>query len=412
MRVSQVFTKTLREAPADEVAKNAQLLIRAGFVYKEMAGVYAYLPLGLRVLEKIKQIVREEMNAIGSNELIMTGLQRKEIWEKTTRWGDDIVDIWFKTQLKDETEVGLAWSHEEPIVEMLKQYVRSYKDLPVSLYQFQTKMRNELRAKSGIMRGREFVMKDMYSFHASKEDLEAYYQKATDAYLRVYKRLGIGDDTYVTFASGGAFTKFSHEFQTICDAGEDVIYLHRGKNIAINEEVIDDAVKELGIDRDELEAVKTAEVGNIFNFGSQKTDEMGLFYTDQDGQRSSLYMGSYGIGLTRVMGVIAEKLSDDKGLVWPEDIAPYKVYLVSIGDAARDVADNLYEQLQNKGVEVLYDDRDERPGQKFADSELMGIPYRVTLSDRTLEAGKHEVTSRKTGAIEQLTADELLAKLV
>lgn len=410
MRVSHLFTKTLKQAPADEVAKNAQLLIRAGFVYKEMAGVYAYLPLGIQVLENIKQIVREEMNAIHSNELIMTGLQRKEVWEKTTRWSDDIVDVWFKTHLKDGTELGLGWSHEEPIVEMLKNYIHSYRDLPVSLYQFQTKMRNELRAKSGIMRGREFVMKDMYSLHESKEALDAYYEEVKKAYMRVYDRLGIGEDTYVTFASGGAFTKFSHEFQTICDAGEDVIYLHREKNIAINEEVIDDAVAELGIARDELEPVKTAEVGNIFNFGTQKTDEMGLHYTDADGTQQSLHIGSYGIGITRAMGVVAEKLSDEKGLVWPESIAPYKVYLVSIGDVETQ-ATELYEKLQAAGVSVLFDDRNERPGAKFADAELIGLPYRVTISERLLAEGKIEVSKRAGGEQELLTLDELLAKI-
>lgn len=411
MRVSELFTKTSKTAPADEVAKNAQLLIRAGFVYKEMAGVYAYLPLGLRVIEKIKQIVREEMNAIGSNELIMTGLQRKEIWEKTGRWSDETVDIWFKTKLQDETELGLGWSHEEPIVEMLKNYIQSYKDLPISLYQFQTKLRNELRAKSGIMRGREFVMKDMYSFHDSAEDLEKYYKATTEAYKRVYDRLGIGQDTYVTFASGGAFTKFSHEFQTICEAGEDVIYLHREKNIAVNEEVIDDAIKELGITRDELEKVKTAEVGNIFNFGTQKTDEMGLHYAGQDGTKQSLYIGSYGIGVTRVMGVIAEKMSDDKGLVWPEAVAPFKVYLVSIGETGTSEADKIYDELTEAGIEVLYDDRDERPGAKFADAELMGIPVRLTVSDRLVESGQVEYTLRASGETRLLTPDALLATL-
>lgn len=412
MRVSQLFTKTSKTAPADEVAKNAQLLIRAGFVYKEMAGVYAYLPLGLRVVEKIKQIVREEMNAIKSNELIMTGLQRKEVWEKTGRWDDEVVDVWFKTKLQDDTELGLGWSHEEPIVEMLKQYIKSYKDLPISLYQFQTKLRNELRAKSGIMRGREFVMKDMYSFHTSADDLDAYYNETIEAYKRVYDRLGIGEDTYVTFASGGSFTKFSHEFQTICDAGEDVIYLHRAKNIAVNEEVIDDAVKELGIPRDELEKVKTAEVGNIFNFGTQKTDDMGLYYTDAAGQQQSLYIGSYGIGITRVMGVVAEKASDDKGLVWPQNIAPFSVYLVSIGEKGTAEADKLYDELTAKGVEVLYDDRDERPGVKFADAELMGIPYRVTVSDRLVEAGQYEFTKRVNSEMATLTRDELFGTLV
>ena len=412
MRVSKLFTKTSKTAPADEVAKNAQLLIRAGYVYKEMAGAYAYLPLGMRVVEKIKQIVREEMNAIDSNELIMTSLQRKEVWEKTGRWSDETVDVWFKSKLQDETEVGFGWSHEEPIVEMLKQYIQSYKDLPISLYQFQTKMRNELRAKSGIMRGREFVMKDMYSFHATGEDLDAYYNQTIEAYKRVFDRLGIGQDTYVTFASGGAFTKFSHEFQTICDAGEDVIYLHRGKNIAVNEEVIDEAVAELGIDRADLEKVKTAETGNIFNFGTQKTDEMGLYYTDNDGKRQSLYIGSYGIGITRVMGVVVEKFADEKGIVWPEAIAPFKVYLVRIGgEEASRHADELYNELTAKGVEVLYDDRDERPGAKFADAELMGMPYRVTVSDRLIEVGQYEFTPRTGGETVLLTREELLDKL-
>lgn len=409
MRLTNLFTKTSKQAPADEVAKNAQLLIRAGFVYKEMAGVYAYLPLGIKVIENIKQIVREEMNAIDSNELIMTGLQRREVWEKTGRWSDEVVDVWFKTRLKDDTEVGLGWSHEEPIVEMLQQYVQSYKDLPISLYQFQTKLRNELRAKSGIMRGREFVMKDMYSFHESPADLEAYYNKTIEAYKRVYDRLGIGDDTYVTFASGGAFTKFSHEFQTICDAGEDVIYLHREKNIAINEEVIDDAVRDLGISRDELEKVKTAETGNIFNFGSQKAEDMGFVFVDSNGESKPVFMGSYGIGITRAMGVIAEKLSDDKGLVWPESITPAKVYLVQIGDGAIERAEALYEVFTSQGITVLYDDRDVRPGEKFADSELMGIPHRVTVSERNPDV--YEYTYRKTGETSLLTQDELLAKL-
>lgn len=410
MRISQLFTKTLKQAPADEMAKNAQLLIRAGFVYKEMAGAYAYLPLGLRVIERIKAIVREEMNAIDSNELIMTTLQRREVWEKTTRWSDDVVDVWFKTRLKDDTEVGLGWSHEEPIVEMLKQYVQSYKDLPISLYQFQTKMRNELRAKSGIMRGREFIMKDMYSFHSSKEELDTYYTSVIEAYTRVFNRLGIGTDTYVTFASGGAFTKFSHEFQTVCDAGEDILYLHREKNIAINEEVIEAATAELGIERDELERVKTAEVGNIFNFGRQKTDDMDLYVTGADGTQQSLYVGSYGIGITRVMGVVAEKLSDEKGLVWPESIAPYRIYLVRIGNTIAQ-ADELYEKLQQHSLEVIYDDRDERPGTKFADAELMGIPYRVTISERLVEQGKLEYTTRSTGETELLTLDELIARI-
>lgn len=392
MKQSLLFTKTRKEAPRDEIAKNAQLLSRAGFIYKEMAGVYAYLPLGLRVLEKIKQVVREEMNAIESNELIMTSLQRKEVWNTTNRWSDEVVDIWFKTKLKDDTELGLGWSHEEPIVEMLKQYVLSYKDLPVTLYQFQTKLRNELRAKSGIMRGREFLMKDMYSMHASAEDLDAYYQKVIEAYTKTYNRLGIGNETYVTFASGGAFTKFSHEFQTICEAGEDTIYLHREKNIAINEEVIDDAIIELSISRDELEKVKTAEVGNIFNFGTQKTDEMGLRVTGIDGKPQSIYLGSYGIGITRVMGVIVENFADEKGMIWPEEIAPFKVHLIDIKSSEE--SEKIYRDLLSAGLEVLYDDRDIAPGQKFAESDLIGIPYRIVVSAKTLAEDSVEIKKR------------------
>ena len=411
MRLSKNFTRTTKQAPADEVARNAQLLIRAGFVFKTMAGVYSYTPLGLHVLENIKQIVREEMNAIGSQELIMSTLQRKELWQETGRWSDELVDVWFKSTLQDGTDVGFGWTHEEPIVELLRSYLKSYKDLPISVYQFQNKLRNELRAKSGIMRGREFIMKDMYSVHATKEDLDAYYNQAIEAYKRCYDRFGIGDDTYVTFASGGAFTKFSHEFQTICTAGEDYIYLHRGKNIAVNEEVLDDAVKELGIDRSELEKVKTAEVGNIFNFGTQKSEEMNLVFTGSDGAQQYAYMGSYGIGITRVMGVIVEKFADEKGLVWPDAIAPARVYLVQIGEKSRAAADELYELLKAQGVEVLYDDRNERPGVKFADAELMGIPLRVTVSDRLLDGKKWEVVARVSGKQQLLTTDELLATL-
>lgn len=396
MRVSTLVTKTSKNIPADETAKNAQLLIRAGYVYKVMAGVYAYTPLGLRVLERIKQIVREEMNAIDSNELIMTSLQNRETWEQTGRWSDDAVDVWFKTSLQDGTELGLAWSHEEAIMTMLQQYITSYKDLPASVYQFQTKLRNELRAKSGIMRGREFIMKDMYSVHATQEDMDAYYDKAIAAYKRVYDRLGIGAETFVTFASGGAFTKFSHEFQTLCDAGEDVLYVNQDKTVAVNEEVLDDATQEMGISRDDLSPVKSAEVGNIFKFGTEKSQQMGITYTDAEGAQKPLYLASYGIGITRVMGVIVEKLADDKGLVWPEAIAPFRVYLAPVGisDTVRQAADELYRDLTQQNIAVLYDDRDCRPGEKFADAELLGIPYRLVVSEKTLAEGALEIKRR------------------
>ncbi len=411
MRRSQLFIKTRKDAPSDEVSKNAQLLIRAGFVYKVMAGVYAYTPLGIRVLENIKQIVREEMNAIAGCELIMSALQKPETWEETGRWDDSVVDVWFKTKLKDDSDVGLAWSHEEAIVEMMKEHITSYKDLPQSVYQFQTKFRNELRSKSGIMRGREFVMKDMYSVHTSQIDMDGYYDKVIEAYKRVFSRLGIGDKTFVTFASGGAFTKFSHEFQTICSAGEDTLFVDDAQTIAVNEEVLDDATNELGIDKATLRPVVSAEVGNIFKFGTEKSEKMNFTYTDKDGIKKPLYLASYGIGITRVMGVIAEMMSDSKGLVWHSNIAPYQVYLASIGDVNKQ-ADTLCQQLETAGVSVIYDDRDVRPGEKFADAELMGIPYRLVVSERNLESNSVELTNREDGNTDLVPAGEIVNILV
>lgn len=411
MKRSELFTKTTKTVPADETSRNAKLLIQAGFVHKEMAGVYAYLPLGLRVLEKIKQIVREEMNDIGGQELLMTNLQPRSVWETTGRWNDSLVDIWFKTELKNGDQIGLAWSHEEPIMRMLSDYVHSYKDLPVAVYQFQTKLRNELRAKSGIMRGREFLMKDMYSVHATKEDLEQFYSQVIAAYQRIYDRLGIGDQTYVTFAAGGAFTKFSHEFQTICPAGEDWLYLDRERNIAVNEEVLDTAVTELNLNRDNLEKVRSAEVGNIFNFGIDKAEQMGVNFTDKDNTQKPFYYGSYGIGITRVMGVIAELFSDERGLIWPANIAPYQVYLVNIGEGedVQTMARKIYNELLVRGVEVLWDDRDVRPGEKFADCDLMGIPIRVVVSDKTIAAGGVEYKKRANSEVNIISQTELLS---
>ncbi|HET7320140.1 MAG TPA: aminoacyl--tRNA ligase-related protein [Candidatus Saccharimonadales bacterium] len=397
MRLSQLFTKTSKTVPADETAKNAKLLIQAGYIHKEMAGVYAYLPLGLKVLENIKQIVREEMDALGGQEIIMTSLQRQELWAHTDRWDDEKVDVWFKSELKNGTPVGFGWSHEEPITDMMKNYISSYRDLPANVYQFQTKLRNELRAKSGIMRGREFVMKDLYSYSRSDQEHQKFYDAVTAAYLKVFERVGLGDVTFVTFASGGAFTQFSHEFQTITEAGEDTIFLSRDKKIAVNKEVLSDNVlKQLGLERGELEEVTAAEVGNIFSFGGAKSEQLGLYFTDEDGHDKPVILGSYGIGVTRLMGVIAEHFADDKGLVWPAAVAPAQVYLARLGASPQTVAaaDELYNQLTAKNIGVLYDDRDVRPGEKFADADLLGIPTRVVVSDKTVDANNYEVKGR------------------
>lgn len=412
MRQSQLFTKTRKDNPSDEEAKNAQLLIRAGFVHKEMAGVYAYMPLGQRVVENIKRIVREEMNALGGQEMIMTSLQRKDLWQQTDRWDDDKVDVWFKSKLKNGTEVGFGWSHEEPITDMMKQFITSYRDLPSYVYQFQTKLRNELRAKSGIMRGREFVMKDMYSYSATEEEHQVFYERTITAYMNVFKRVGLGDRTHVTVASGGAFTEFSHEFQTESEVGEDVIYVNREKKIAINKEVLLPAVLEkLNVTRDELEEVKAVEVGNIFSFGDVKSKQLGLYYKNEAGEETPVILGSYGIGITRLMGTIVEIFSDEKGLVWPEAIAPFQYHLVSLGNDAEvlKIADELYEAL-GKNASVLYDDRDARAGEKFADSDLIGIPYRINVGKDALTSGSFELVTRATGEVSKLSREELLSR--
>lgn len=412
MRISQLFTKTSKTAPSDEVARNAQLLIRAGFVHKEMAGVYTLLPLGYRVLDKLVSIVKDEMDAVGGVQMKTSALQSKEVWETTNRWDDEVVDNWFKTKLKNDTELGLSFTNEEAYSNIARNHIKSYKDLPVYLYDFKTIFRNELRSKSGIMRGREFYWKALYSFSKDQAEHDAFYETMKTAYHNVFNRVGIGSGTYMTFASGGTFSKYSHEFQTVSEAGEDIIYIDEDKGIAINEEVLtDEVLADIGVQRDGLVKKKSIEVGNIFSLAYKFSEPFGLTYADQAGQSVPVFMGSYGIGLTRLMGTIVETLSDDKGIVWPESVAPYRVYLVSIGDKGSTEADRLYDELVQQGVEVLYDDRDERPGRKFADAELMGIPYRLTVSDRLVEQSRVELTARSGSETKLLTAPEALAIL-
>lgn len=399
----------MRDTPKDETANNGKLLLRAGYIHKEMAGVYDYLPMGLRVIENIKQIIREELNKIGCEELSLTALQNPEPWEKSGRFSDQEVDIWFKTELSAGGVLGLAPTHEEPITELMKTYVSSYKDLPIAVYQFQTKFRNELRAKSGIMRGREFLMKDLYSFHTTEEDLDKFYARVEQAYSRIFDRLGIGDCTFETFASGGIFSKYSHEFQTILPVGEDTVYYNTDKSTVINKEVFNDEVlKDLGVEGEKFESTSAAEVGNIFKLKFKYSEPLGLKYIDDLNKQQTVYMGCYGIGVSRLMGVIAEKFADEKGLVWPESIAPYKYYLVGIGESGGQKAEELYALNEES---VIFDDRDKRPGEKFADAELMGIPYRVVVSDKTLEKNQAEVTNRATGEVKLMNLDELIRGL-
>ena len=405
MRLSKTFIKTLREAPKDETAKNGALLTRAGYIYKELAGVYDYLPLGLKVLENIKNIIREELNGIGCEEVLLSTLQNPELWEKTGRFSDQEVDIWFKTELSAGGVLGLAPTHEEPLTNMLRSYVSSYKDLPLYIYQFQTKFRNELRAKSGILRGREFLMKDLYSFHTSEEDLDSFYGEVEKAYGRIFERLGIGDSTFETFASGGIFSKYSHEFQTFLPVGEDTVYYNADKSVVLNKEVLNDEVlADLKVKREDLAETTAAEVGNIFKLKFKYSEPLGLKYIDDKNEQKTVYMGCYGIGVSRLMGVIAEKFADEKGLVWPEAVAPFKYYLVGIGESGTAKAEEIY---QGREDEILFDDRDLRPGEKFADSELIGIPYRVVISDKTLAEDSAEITNRQTGETKFIKISEL-----
>ena len=409
MKMSQSFVKTLRSAPKDETATNGILLTRAGYIHKEMAGVYDFLPLGLRVIENIKSIVRDELNPLGCEEVLMSTLQNPTPWEKTQRFSDQEVDIWFKTELSSGGELGLAPTHEEPVTMMIKDYVKSYKDLPLYVYQFQTKFRNEKRAKSGILRGREFLMKDLYSFHTSKDDLDAFYEQVMAAYQRIYARVGLGDVTFPCFASGGIFSKFSHEFQTLLPVGEDTIYYNDDKSVVLNKEVYTpEVLAELGVKESELTSTTAAEVGNIFKLQLKYSAPLDLVYTDESNHAAPVYMGCYGIGISRLMGVIAEIYSDDKGLIWPESIAPYQYYLVAIGDAASEAAAELYRKHSDN---IIFDDRDLRPGAKFADAELLGIPHRIVISDKTLAEDAVELTDRATGATKLVPLSALAKSL-
>ncbi|MBX4199473.1 prolyl-tRNA synthetase [Candidatus Saccharibacteria bacterium] len=415
MRRSQSFIKTKKQAPADEQAHNAQLLIRAGYIHKEMAGVYSYLPLGKKVLDNIAQIVREEMNTIGTEEVQMSVLQPKELWEKTNRWDDNVVDNWFKTKLKSGAELGVGLTHEEAVADALSDYVLSYKDLPVYVYQIQNKFRNELRAKSGLLRGREFVMKDLYSLSRSQEEHDAFYEKITGAYLKIFSRIGLGDITYPTYASGGYFSGFSREFQTLSDIGEDTIFLDKEKRVAVNKEIYEYSLLErVGLQKENLEEVKAVEVGNIFPLGTKYTDELGIHFADEQGQKKSIVMGSYGIGISRLMGLLAEHFGDEHGLIWPANVAPYKVYLASLGDSeqVKQAAEAAYRSLSEAGVATIYDDRDERPGEKFADADLMGIPLRLVVSEKSLQAGGFELKHRTKPEVEIVPAASVSQQVV
>ncbi len=398
MRQSQLFTKTSKTISQEEVSVNAQLLLRGGFIDKLFAGVYTMLPLGFRVLTKIETIIREEMNRVGGQEVLMPALNPKENWVVTGRW--DTFDVLFKLTGSGDKEYALGASHEEVVTPLVQKFVFSYKDLPQAVYQMQTKFRNEARAKSGILRGREFRMKDLYSFHHNQQNLDEYYERMIEAYFRVYTRCGIREKTYLTFASGGTFSKYSHEYQTITEAGEDSIYICDTCNIAFNSEIIEDVNHACNqCQNKELREAKAIEVGNIFKLGTKYSAPFGFSYSDENNNQQPVIMGCYGIGSSRVMGTVVEIHHDEKGILWPEEIAPYSLHLVSLCQEPDHIqqAEVLYEQLVAKGIDVLFDDRpDVRAGEKFADSDLLGIPTRVVVSAKTLAQQSVEIKKRSS----------------
>ncbi len=404
MKQSFLFTKTIKDLPRDETSYNAQALIRAGFIDKLSAGIYTFLPLGLRVLNKISGIIREEMNAVGGQEILMPALNPKENWQKTGRW--EGLDVLFKLAASDDKEYALGATHEEVVTPLGQKFTLSYKNLPFAVYQIQTKFRNEKRAKAGLLRGREFLMKDLYSFHSSEEDLKNYYEKVKDTYVRIYKRLGLGDLTYITYASGGSFSKYSHEFQTICDSGEDLIYVCPKCHIAINHEIINEQNFCPQCLSKNLTEKKAIEVGNIFELKDKYSKAFNFVFKNPAEKEQSVLMGCYGIGLSRVLGAIVEVCHDDKGIIWPSSVAPFAVHLISLKE--NEVAEKIYQDLLQKNIEVLYDDRDNVSfGEKFADADLIGCPYRLTISQKTLAENKIEFKRRDSEPSELIDIKKL-----
>lgn len=411
MRQSEYPFKTRKESPKDEVAINAQLLVRAGFIDKVMAGVYTFLPLGVRVIKKIENIIRNEMLAIGGQEILMPVLQPKSLWEQTGRW-NGFNSLFKFTSLNSGIEVALGPTHEEVITPLVGKSNLSYKDLPIYLFQIQNKFRDEERAKSGLLRGREFLMKDLYSFHADEEDLDSYYKKVEKAYHNIFKQAGIGDLTYTTFASGGTFSKYSHEFQTVSKAGEDVIYICDSCKVAVNDELIGEqsACPECG---KKLKRKESAiEVGNIFKLGTKYSSAFKLDYKDKDGTNRQVVMGCYGIGIARLMGTIVEVYHDDAGIVWPESVAPVRAHLIPVGEIKGELkiaSERVYTTLVKAGVETLYDDRnDASAGEKFADADLIGLPWRIVVSEKLIAKKQVEIKKRSEKKTSFIGEEEII----
>jgi prolyl-tRNA synthetase len=402
MRYSKLLGKTVKTISEDLESKNAQLLTKGGFIDQLTAGVYSYLPLGLRVLDRVKGIVREEMNAIGGQEILMPALQPKEPWVTSGRWTDPGKEVMFQFEGRGGKEMGLGWTHEEIVTPLVKKFVHSYKDLPVAVYQIQDKFRNEPRAKAGLLRGREFSMKDLYSFHRDEADLQLYYEKAKQAYLNVFKRCGL--DALIVEASGGAFSKYSHEFQVLTDAGEDIVFHCDACGYAQNREIAEVKAGDKcpKCKKGKIKENKAIEVGNIFMLKTRFSEPFKFTYADERGKLQPVIMGCYGIGPSRIMGTAVELHNDANGIKWPASIAPFDLHMIEIKSKDASVRENavkIYEVLSEQGLDILYDDReDTAAGAKFADADLIGIPKRMVISEKTLKDGEVEFKDRETGS--------------
>lgn len=392
MKQSQFFIKTLKEKPKDAESAGSAFLLRGGFIDKSSSGIYTFLPIGLRVLEKINRVIREEMNALGASELLMPALISKKYWEASERWNTDIL---YKVKDSSKQEYGLAFTHEEVLTPLLKKFISSWRDLPLALYQIQTKFRDEPRARAGLIRTKEFLMKDLYSFHADHKDLEAFYWRAADAYKKIFKRLGL--DAKIVEASGGDFTKeYTHEFQVLAEAGEDEIFYCASCDFAQNKEVakISEGNKCPNCSGGEILKGSGIEVGNIFKLGTRFSEAAGLFYKNKDGKENPVVMGSYGLGPSRIMGALAEVSSDQKGPIWSKETSPFDAHLLEL-EGGEDQARKVYEVLKKSGVEVLYDDRKEpSSGEKLTEADLLGIIWRIVASRKTADQNKVEIKKR------------------
>jgi prolyl-tRNA synthetase len=405
--INELFTKTQKENPSDEESLNARLLIRAGYINKLSAGIYSFLPLGLKTLNKIEAIIREEMLNLGAEEVRMPALQPKYFWERTGRW--NTLDVLYK--LNDE--ICLGPTHEEVVTPLLQNYVKSYQDLPKSVFQIQDKFRNEKRARSGLLRGREFRMKDLYSFHSNEESLTEFYEQAVKAYQNIFDKLEIGNETILTYASGGTFSRYSHEFQLLSNSGEDTVYVDLATKKGINKEIYDD--KEVlnsifGSNNVKLEEKRAIEIGNIFKLGTKYSKSFGFNVKSSSNENNLVYMGCYGIGVTRLLGAIAEVKSDKDGLIMPKSISPYNFHVVVTNDSdiTKQKLNLLLEKLSNSNLTALIDNRsDVRVGEKFKDADLIGLPYRVVIG-KELGADEVEVKVRQDRKDEVIRLSELV----